>query len=349
MPGYEGNGLQCLDIDECKTGAEKCHSKALCKNSDGTYDCSCVAGYTCDGLVCEDVDECAKAISTCSKQAQCTNKSGSYTCKCSSGYSGDGKTCTDIDECKKGTGKCSINGICVNETGGYSCKCKIGFVGSGKSCKATDLCLVDNGGCHKDANCVAKSNQPILCTCKTGFKGDGKTCTPQIIDVAIVSAVIAPGKFDESLWDCCGKLPKGTSKAVSSALKKIDPWAAVAGTLALLVAEPALQGLSRPDPKGTATLYHSGKSFELTLEKKENIFDPAWNVGWKNAVFSNDLKVTITLIDDDSPLGEEPIGTVVITKEQLAAVMASGKAYPVKVWDQDNGGILFVTLTVFGK
>ena len=41
------------DIDECIVdGANKCHSEAVCMNTDGSYDCLCVTGFTGIGVFC---------------------------------------------------------------------------------------------------------------------------------------------------------------------------------------------------------------------------------------------------------------------------------------------------------
>ena len=47
--------MLCLivtDLDECKTHTENCNVNADCKNSVGSYTCTCKAGYTGDGKDC---------------------------------------------------------------------------------------------------------------------------------------------------------------------------------------------------------------------------------------------------------------------------------------------------------
>src|SRR6188508_176438 len=57
--GFQGDGLHCDDVDECKDDA----------------------------------------LSGCSMQADCTNRPGSFSCKCKDGFVGDGKTCTSVQVC----------------------------------------------------------------------------------------------------------------------------------------------------------------------------------------------------------------------------------------------------------
>ena len=45
--------LHNSDIDECASNQDDCHNKATCKNSDGSYKCTCIKGYKGDGKVCE--------------------------------------------------------------------------------------------------------------------------------------------------------------------------------------------------------------------------------------------------------------------------------------------------------
>ena len=41
-----------LDIDECDEDREPCNSNAHCRNSIGSYKCSCNEGFTGDGIDC---------------------------------------------------------------------------------------------------------------------------------------------------------------------------------------------------------------------------------------------------------------------------------------------------------
>ena len=44
--------LSPSDINECKSGAHKCHAGARCTNTVGSYTCQCNPGYHGDGRTC---------------------------------------------------------------------------------------------------------------------------------------------------------------------------------------------------------------------------------------------------------------------------------------------------------
>ncbi|XP_023692068.1 nidogen-1 [Paramormyrops kingsleyae] len=50
LPGFEGNGRTCHDIDECQQ--ERCHRAAVCTNTPGAFSCQCRPGFHGDGFHC---------------------------------------------------------------------------------------------------------------------------------------------------------------------------------------------------------------------------------------------------------------------------------------------------------
>ncbi|XP_028414303.1 fibrillin-2-like [Dendronephthya gigantea] len=120
--GYEGNGYNCTDINECQTNP--CNVKANCTDTGGSYNCTCNMGYEGNGYNCTDVNECTVGTHNCHSEATCNDTTGSFTCTCNEGYTGDGTTCEDINECVGASRKCSGAGQeCFNFPGAYRCNC----------------------------------------------------------------------------------------------------------------------------------------------------------------------------------------------------------------------------------
>ena len=42
-----------INIDECKEETDKCHDKAICTNTIGSYTCTCITGYSGNGRNCK--------------------------------------------------------------------------------------------------------------------------------------------------------------------------------------------------------------------------------------------------------------------------------------------------------
>lgn len=78
--GYQPEGNQCSDVDECKLGKHTCDEHANCTNTVGSYECKCHVGFYDDGFSCKDINECKAGSHTCDKHTNCTNTQGSYTC-----------------------------------------------------------------------------------------------------------------------------------------------------------------------------------------------------------------------------------------------------------------------------
>jgi len=177
--GYEGNGVVCSDIDDCK--ADSCYAGVTCTDKVAPeigFTCGdCPTGYSGDGVTCTNINECEDS-STCGSGFTCEDTQGSFECKdvdecedssiCESGFvckniPGD-YTCEDVDECE--TDVCGTGYTCSNTNGSYGCS-------------DTDDCKADS--CYAGVSCMDKTAPEVGFTCgdcPTGYTGDGVTCTP---------------------------------------------------------------------------------------------------------------------------------------------------------------------------
>ncbi|XP_016086155.1 nidogen-2-like [Sinocyclocheilus grahami] len=91
--GFQGDGRNCYDVDECAEGLSSCGPHSECVNMPGGYHCHCQSGYEfdLDLHVCVDIDECF--LQLCHPFASCFNTQGSFHCQCWPEYKGDGFLC----------------------------------------------------------------------------------------------------------------------------------------------------------------------------------------------------------------------------------------------------------------
>ncbi|XP_035673026.1 uncharacterized protein LOC118413606 [Branchiostoma floridae] len=128
--------VNAIDTDEC---GNTCHSSATCKNTDGSYNCSCNPGFHGNGTYCSDIDECLNSTwNDCHVKATCLNTEGSFNCSCGNGFYGNGTFCQDTDECADLTHNCHSSATCYNTDGSYNCSCNPGFDGNGTYC--SEIC-----------------------------------------------------------------------------------------------------------------------------------------------------------------------------------------------------------------
>lgn len=152
--GFEGDGITCSDIDECRAGTDSCDANANCTNTAGSSSCVCWSGFEGSGESCFDIDECGVGSDSCDANASCTNAQGDYSCGCDPGFAGNGYSCDDIDECATGAASCDPAAFCTNTSGSFSCACPAGMVGDGTVCRTPALgaLSIDNVRSTGDSN-----------------------------------------------------------------------------------------------------------------------------------------------------------------------------------------------------
>lgn len=83
---------------ENTTRAPACSKQAFCRNTIGSFQCTCKDGYTGDGVNCMPIMECAFTgnSAVCHPHAECIDTDDSYICVCKAGWEGNGTSCTAI-------------------------------------------------------------------------------------------------------------------------------------------------------------------------------------------------------------------------------------------------------------
>ena len=176
QPGYQPSNGQCVDIDEC-TKPTSCHSTAICRNSPGSFSCSCPEGSVGDAKnsgckprsECQADRDCPAAsacregrcvdpcIGQCGQGAICEVVGHQASCSCPARTSGNPRTeCRQL-ECVENT-ECPVGRSCVQN-------------------KCVDACTLA-GVCGANAVCTVLTHTP-LCSCSPGFTGDPTVgCSP---------------------------------------------------------------------------------------------------------------------------------------------------------------------------
>lgn len=138
--GYQGDGRDCTDVEECAVGIANCGRNTQCLNLPGSYRCECQPGYvfSADGLNCVSGgsfgNPCEDGTHTCNPAtSQCVPRGdGVFTCECFPGYTRSGQACIDVDECTER--RCHPDAACTNLAGSFSCQCNHGYTGDGFQC-----------------------------------------------------------------------------------------------------------------------------------------------------------------------------------------------------------------------
>ncbi|VDO29066.1 unnamed protein product [Onchocerca flexuosa] len=185
QPGYEGDGFNCNDIDECLNNP--CHPQAICFNYPGFYSCKCPDGWAGDGkneCINPSDTACLDKMSVCNQanHTSCLSVNlGVLTtsiCECASNYRYNSikRICEDIDECAENRHSCDpSNSICTNTDGGYVCECAPGYEGVGGICVDVNECERGIAGCNVAARCENYLGS-VGCKCPSGFFGNGIHC-----------------------------------------------------------------------------------------------------------------------------------------------------------------------------
>ncbi|KAL3865813.1 hypothetical protein ACJMK2_043163, partial [Sinanodonta woodiana] len=197
QPGFQFEGGECKDINECLLFPNICEGGGHCKNTQGSFTCSCPEGLSLDSTGRRCMDRRKANCYLEYEQGQCSSPIGGLhsrtTCCCTLGKAW-GPSCTscpskeseeynvlcsrdpvtmqpiDINECTEFPGICQ-NGQCRNTPTGFTCVCNQGYATDDKGYTCTDIdeCRISFGICT-NGKCV-NTQGAFRCECEPGFRG----------------------------------------------------------------------------------------------------------------------------------------------------------------------------------
>lgn len=166
---------------------------------------------------------------------------------------------------------------------------------------------------------------------------------PARVLVTLTSAIYAPAKPDGKPWDGFGHAPTALVEAVGNAMKADAPYIAIAA----LLANPTIDTVSKPEPKGRATMFVAGAATPTTLiVSPRDTYLAQWTPVPSWTVALNDSpRLRVELVDADIAF-DDPADVFEISTLHIVDALQKGDVLEVRVDDQTGGAVLFAGLSV---
>lgn len=221
------------------------------------------------------------------------------------------------------------------------------------ACTGIQVCAADGHG-YGPCECGGVGGAGGAAAGGAGGTGGG-VANPTFVNIEVISILAGPGKVDGTQWDDTDKVPQEVWDGLAAALGFPG-----AGKVLDFMESAAAQSLNKPDPYGMAELDWAGTGFDPKFNmalgtvdnNTEDTFLPIWPQisgygmpGWHKVYFTMDLKVRITLWDEDL-VNDDDMGILTLDGSAIGAAWEAGGTYWVRVENQTQKQVLAVALQV---
>lgn len=302
-------GIACVRDGVTQAAPEACGAPGSC--GDG----ACASSENAESCAADCAGMCGDMVCSSSEvPATCAIDCGTACGDSACGPGENAATCSS--DC---AGRCG-DGLCTHSETSTSCGADCAPVCGDSVCSSSEGC--------------------------TSCEADCGECVPELLDVTIIGAIVAPFDDSRQLWDGIGSVSEEDANSVISAANSAGgPYAAAAAVLGLIGNEV----FADVDVHGLAEIAVDGvfvAEVELSLDAASNDTpnaEFAGPPGWLEVPASRS-RIRLTLWDEDVAFNDR-IGAVELSRSHLEAAYREGRIYPVPVADQGSE-VLFVRISV---
>lgn len=132
--GFEGDGQECRDVNECREGSTYCSPHAECVNILGGYECRCLPPRVGNGQTCE-VEQPREAAASENRDDEEDEEARR---RAEAERNDENEEDEDVDDVtsRNYCNRCDVNAQCgyEHERAVYFCRCLPGYTGDGLTC-----------------------------------------------------------------------------------------------------------------------------------------------------------------------------------------------------------------------